>query len=785
MREHRVRAAEKRKSLALSLLVFLISLAGLSAKLDCAPGVGTPGNGQTTVRQEGGVKRPVTVADAIQMTRIAGPGARNAYGGGLAADFVSFSPDSKRFALVVKRGKLKQNTTEYSILLYEIGKSLGQSHFKTLVSLESSSNREAINDITWLDDNETILFRGETIGEQSQLYLVKCSSGKIKRLTNQSSNVISYSVSKDTHQIAFVAEGRTVELITQSSLRKGFHPTSEVLSDLIQGHLREKDHETELFVATEGGRLAKPMQVRNRVDEKPVFLSPDGRSLVVVTNMTEKPALWSEYKDKGGLLQNVFRRKLPKGALTWMFRYELVDIKTGLSRVLLDAPISYYGSEVAWLADSQSIVLTGVYLPLDVSDSAERAAREKTPFPVEVKIATLEVTKIADHDLKLLGWDAQRHAWRFEARGESHGADRSPVEFYQKSAGRWERSNSGSGDADRPDIIAEQNINTPPRIVAVDSKTGQKTTLLDLNPQFKELAFATVKLLKWMDGSGHEVQGGLYLPPDFVPGRKYPLVIQTHGFDPGLFFIDGPFATAFAAQPLAGKGIVVLQVPGENDWNVMGTPQEAPRAMKIFENAIDYLDAQGIIDRNRVGLIGFSQTCFHVQYTLTHSKYHFAAVVIADGLDGGYFQYLAFANSAPYLTSYQEDTNGGSPFGEAFGQWMKSAPGFLLNRVQTPLRLQAIEPSSLLEEWEWWIGLTRLGKPVDLIYIPTGYHILQKPWDRMVSQQGDVDWFCFWLKGDEDPDPSKAEQYARWRELGKLQEQNDKKSAAGASTNSN
>jgi hypothetical protein len=65
-----------------------------------------------------------------------------------------------------------------------------------------------------------------------------------------------------------------------------------------------------------------------------------------------------------------------------------------------------------------------------------------------------------------------------------------------------------------------------------------------------------------------------------------------------------------------------------------------------------------------------------------------------------------------------------------------------------------------------------LGKPVELLFLPGASHILAKPWDRIVSQQGNVDWFCFWLKGEEDLDPSKAEQYARWRELRKLQEQN-------------
>jgi hypothetical protein len=33
--------------------------------------------------------------------------------------------------------------------------------------------------------------------------------------------------------------------------------------------------------------------------------------------------------------------------------------------------------------------------------------------------------------------------------------------------------------------------------------------------------------------------------------------------------------------------------------------------------------------------------------------------------------------------------------------------------------------------------------------------------------------FNFWLQGNEEPDPKKAEQYARWRELRKLQEKNE------------
>ena len=49
-------------------------------------------------------------------------------------------------------------------------------------------------------------------------------------------------------------------------------------------------------------------------------------------------------------------------------------------------------------------------------------------------------------------------------------------------------------------------------------------------------------------------------------------------------------------------------------------------------------------------------------------------------------------------------------------------------------------------------------------------HMIAQPRERMISQQGAVDWFCFWLKSEEEPEPAKNQQYARWRELRKLQE---------------
>jgi hypothetical protein len=90
----------------------------------------------------------------------------------------------------------------------------------------------------------------------------------------------------------------------------------------------------------------------------------------------------------------------------------------------------------------------------------------------------------------------------------------------------------------------------------------------------------------------------------------------------------------------------------------------------------------------------------------------------------------------------------------------------------------------LLAEWETYSSLQAQGKPVTLIYFPDGDHVLQRPLERMASQQGNVDWFRFWLMDEEDSDPAKGVQYQRWRALrDRLVSEGQAKSQPGVSAN--
>ncbi len=206
------------------------------------------------------------------------------------------------------------------------------------------------------------------------------------------------------------------------------------------------------------------------------------------------------------------------------------------------------------------------------------------------------------------------------------------------------------------------------------------------------------------------------------------------------------------------------------------------------EAAIDYLDDQGLIDRTRVGMQGFSITCLHTLHFLTHSSYPLAAATCSDGVDGSYLQRLVFGDltdEADKRRLLEDQLNGGPPFGDSMKTWMQRAPGFNLHHITAPLQLTALgNPSSLLQEWEPYAGLRLQGKPAELVYIPDAAHVIVKPWERFTSQQGAVDWYRFWLQGYERKEPVKEVgetaadlkgQFDRWRKLRELHEGDLKK----------
>ncbi|MFS6674120.1 hypothetical protein, partial [Staphylococcus aureus] len=65
---------------------------------------------------------------------------------------------------------------------------------------------------------------------------------------------------------------------------------------------------------------------------------------------------------------------------------------------------------------------------------------------------------------------------------------------------------------------------------------------------------------------------------------------------------------------------------------------------------------------------------------------------------------------------------------------------------------------------DYSIPLIRTGL-ADVYAFPNEPHQKFQPRHKLAVYERNLDWFLFWLKGYEDPDPTKAAQYARWQSM--------------------
>jgi dipeptidyl aminopeptidase/acylaminoacyl peptidase len=712
----------------------------------------------------------VTVQDSIEMTRLAD----HAYNNGWPSKgrVAQFSPDGKRFAIVLKKGNLKQNTTDYFLYIFDTTAVFNAPNPTPALEVSSSSNREGIRDVRWLNDSETLAFLGERPGESAQVYSFNIRTKHLEKLTNHSTHIVSYEISRDGKTLVFEADPGGKAVSSEQPDRHGIVILDQSLAEILAGDCgtfvpTRRDGER-LFVQKEK-QPEKEVAVEDMIAPDWTFsLSPTGRYALVRVWVRKIPRAWVGYANRD--IHERALEKLRPGTSSALDRYMLLDTVQGTFRPLIDAP-AYFSDEFSWAPDETSIVLSGALLPLDVKDPVEREARTKTKYVVEVGLPNGQLTKISAKDYKAEAWERKTNLLVLQPNESSENLTR--VGYRKESAG-WTQVPLSAGETSHEsplDVTLEEKASTPPKIFVTDARSKRRSLLLDLNPQFSKIRMGKIETVNWKATDGREMEGGLYLPPDYDAARKYPLVIQTHGYDPGRFTLDGAFPSAMAAEPLAAKGVIVLQIGGMKDAAAQAkfdeatssTPQEPIGEMSAYEGAIDFLANKGMIDRENVGIIGFSRTAYEVAYTLTHSKYRFRAATLADGMTGSYFSYIVSPDQD------YEALNGGKPFGEGLSLWLKNAPGFNLEKIEASVRIEAYGARSVLGSWEWYTGLQRLEKPVDYVYLPGAAHVLARPLDRMASQQGNVDWFCFWLKNEEDPDPAKAEQYRRWRELRKLQ----------------
>jgi dipeptidyl aminopeptidase/acylaminoacyl peptidase len=263
-----------------------------------------------------------------------------------------------------------------------------------------------------------------------------------------------------------------------------------------------------------------------------------------------------------------------------------------------------------------------------------------------------------------------------------------------------------------------------------------------LNPSLEQRAMGASRMVEWRTTRGEKVQGALLLPAGYEPGRRYPLVIEVYGRT-GVAVYLNRFGdhNAGVSQLLASRGIAVLKPEAINQ---IGTPMQA--FVGSVMPAINHLDEMGIIDRERVGIIGQSAGGYDVLSLLVQPN-QFKAAVIIDGT-GDLVASSLIMNSDG--SSYGLNINESLLIGASIWQnpllYIENSPLYYLDRVQTPILIfqGAQDPAipAFLGE-EIFVALRRLGKRAvyakyaDASHVPGGWPYV----DRIDYYQRVIDWF--------------------------------------------
>jgi dipeptidyl aminopeptidase/acylaminoacyl peptidase len=137
--------------------------------------------------------------------------------------------------------------------------------------------------------------------------------------------------------------------------------------------------------------------------------------------------------------------------------------------------------------------------------------------------------------------------------------------------------------------------------------------------------------VEWKN-DGFDENGVLTYPPDFVAGKKYPLVLQIHGWpqyaSQEAWDTDYPGLT----QLLAARGFVVFE-PNYRGSDNMGTAFESALAGDTVEGpcsdimaGIAAVEKRGFVDETRIGVSGWSYGGLLTAWLIGHHTWKAAVV---------------------------------------------------------------------------------------------------------------------------------------------------------------
>ena len=750
------------------------------------------------------LKRELTPADAIATIRVMD----NQVLPGEPLGRSAVSPDGTRYVLRLSYGDVARNGVWVDILtgkldsLASAAKPNTCAHLFTTglgsprIDVAGNLDPDPSNLLRWINDHQVAMLWSDA-HHIRQALSIDLNTCKTMFLTHSPTHLFNFGIAPDS-TLLYDAQAPHDAARSKELIENGFAVSD--LSDgwgILQGDM-DGSNANDIAV-NNAWRLRSPsgaeqpvMIAGRRVDAtnpsgRNIIIAPDGRLALIPVGTPDTPPEWDHYASpqlKSLLADNhAIPNRIP-------LQFVVVDLKTAATHILWSAPKAAH-TQTVWSARGNTLLLAPTFLPMaDASGVlpppgtlaspglAGFAAAEVDALTGAFTVLPVDLTDRVVVSSKWLAADVIKMSTTDATNADPR------TQCFQKLANAWQEIGTGSClcASDRTVLAVHletrQSLTIPPTILAVGPQ-GRSRLILDLNPRLlTDFKLGRVERVSGTLSNGLTWIGQLIYPADYLPGTRYPLLIQSlYGKTWGdeEFTLNGTWGgsgmglgpsiyPAYPGQLLATRNFAVLTLEVLHRSLGVKEPEDYQLA---FETAAEEFIASGLADRNKVAIAGFSRNGYWVEFTLAHSKFPFAAAIAADNYDPSYFQ----AALDDWL-SYDSARNGAEPFGPGLQQWILRAPGFNADHMNAPLlkigQCMGAIPY-IIADWEVFSRLRHLHKPVEMYVMPDidahPSHNPQNPRQIVAIQTRAIDWLSFWLTGREDPSPQKREQYASWRKM--------------------
>ena len=301
----------------------------------------------------------------------------------------------------------------------------------------------------------------------------------------------------------------------------------------------------------------------------------------------------------------------------------------------------------------------------------------------------------------------------------------------------------------KPTIVTRrQSTTNPPNYFMKDLEAGTEVALTDFKDPTPQIRGITKQLVTYQRSDGVPLSATLYLPADYKPGTRLPLLVwayprefndpktagQIAGSEDGFVRIAGISHLSLLTQGYAIMDNAAMPVIGDPEkMNDTFIDQIVDAAKSAIDKAVE----MGVADRNRVGVGGHSYGAFMTANLLAHCDL-FKAGVARSGAYNRTLTPFGFQSERRSLWDAKSVYFGISPFMHA-------------NKIQEPLLLVHGEEDNNsgtfpIQSKRMYQAIKGNGGTVRLVMLPEESHGYRARESVMHTQAEMINWFDRYVK---------------------------------------